>query len=66
MIFNDGEIEKTITGHIYKRSFFEEDERLIFTLTLYNPSPNTELGENNDLIIYYYDDDLNMNDAYYS
>ena len=52
---------------MYKRQYYEKDDDLTtFVLYLYNPSQGGELGYQSTMTVYYYDDPLNMNDAYYS
>lgn len=59
LVFGDGIEEQNITGRIFKRHFYENDDYLsTFKLELYNPSLNTELGVNKKAIIYYYDDEV--------
>ncbi|CDW86507.1 keratin-associated protein 10- [Stylonychia lemnae] len=67
LVFLDGELEKEIKCKVFKRQYFEDNEsQTIFSLHLFNPSYNTEIGYNNRVIIYYYDDEVNMNDAYFT
>ncbi len=67
LTFADNEVEKIISGKVFKRHYTEENDELsTFILSLYNPSMNAELGANSKMLINYYDDDINMNDAYYT
>ncbi len=64
LVFEDGVEEQPISFRIFKRHYYEPEDRLAtFKLELYNPSLNSELGDIKSMIIYYYDDETIMNDA---
>ena len=67
LVFNENQTELTLTGKVYKRQYVEQNNELAtFVLSLFNPSMNSELGYNRDLTLNYFDDEFNMNDAYYT
>jgi len=63
--FADGEVVKQFSLKVFKRMYFESDT-VVFTVSLFLPEGGAEIGYYDTLKVYYYDDDTEMLDAYYT